>query len=69
MRKRSRWFIGLVLATGLLATGAVANAGDGNSVKLSARLQGSQEVPAADLDARGGPRSGSTSGQERCAST
>ena len=53
MRKRSRWFMGFVLASALLATGAVANAGDGNSVKLSARLQGSQEVPPADLDARG----------------
>jgi len=53
MRNRSRWFIGFVLASALLATGAVANAGDGNSVKLSARLQGSQEVPPADLDARG----------------
>lgn len=53
MSKRSRWFLGIVLATGLLATGAVANADDGNSVTLTTRLEGAQEVPAADPDAMG----------------
>jgi hypothetical protein len=52
MRKRSRWFLGIVLATGLLATGAVANADDG-TVTLTTRLEGVQEVPAADPDAMG----------------
>ena len=52
MRKRSRWFLGIVLATGLLATGAVANADDG-TVTLTTRLEGAQEVPAADPDAMG----------------
>ena len=53
MRKRSRWFLGIVLATGLLATGAVANADDGKTVTLTTRLEGAQEVPAADPDAMG----------------
>jgi len=53
MRKRSRWFFGIVLATGLLATGAVANADDGTTVTLTTRLEGAQEVPAADPDAMG----------------
>ena len=52
MRKRTRWFLGLVLATGLLAMGAVANADDG-TVTLTTRLEGAQEVPAADPDAMG----------------
>lgn len=52
MRKRSRWFLGLALAMGLLATGAVANADDG-TVTLTTRLEGAQEVPAADPDAMG----------------
>jgi hypothetical protein len=53
MSKRSRWFLGFILASGLLATGAVANADDGTSVKLAAHLEGAQEVPPADLDAKG----------------
>ena len=52
MTKRSRWFLGLVLATGILATGAVANADDG-TVTLTTRLEGAQEVPPADPDAMG----------------
>ena len=53
MRKRSRWFLGIVVATVLLATGAVANADDGQTVTLTTRLEGAQEVPAADPDAMG----------------
>ena len=53
MKKRSRWFLGFALATGLLATGAVANADDGKTVTLTTRLEGAQEVPAADPDAMG----------------
>jgi hypothetical protein len=52
MRKRSRWFLGLFLAVGLLPIGSVANAGDG-TVTLTARLSGAQEVPPADPDADG----------------
>ena len=52
MRKRSRWFLGLIVASAFLATGAVANADDG-AVTLTTRLEGAQEVPAADPDAMG----------------
>jgi hypothetical protein len=52
MRKRSRWFIGLVLAIGLLGIGSVAYAGE-DTVTLTARLAGAQEVPPADPDAVG----------------
>jgi CHRD domain len=53
MRKRSRWFLGFLVATGLLATGAVATADAGRAVTLTARLEGAQEVPPADRDAMG----------------
>ena len=49
---RKRWFFGLALATSLLVMGA-ANAGAGTTVTLSAHLEGAQEVPPADLDAKG----------------
>ena len=52
MRKQSRWFIGLVLAIGLVAGGSVAYASD-STVTLTARLTGAQEVPPADPDGRG----------------
>ena len=53
MRKRSRWFLGFLVATGVLATGAVATADAGRVVTLTARLEGAQEVPPADRDAMG----------------
>jgi hypothetical protein len=52
MRKRSLWFIVLVAAIGLLATGSLVNAKN-TTVTLTARLSGAQEVPPADPDGSG----------------
>jgi hypothetical protein len=51
MRKRFAWFVALALMV-LLATGGVATAKQ-TTVTLTARLQGAQEVPAADPDGSG----------------
>jgi hypothetical protein len=52
MRKRLLWFVVLIAAIGLLATGSVANA-QVTTVTLTARLSGTQEVPPADPDGSG----------------
>jgi hypothetical protein len=52
MRKRLVWFVVLIAAIGLLATGSVASAKQ-TTVTLTARLSGAQEVPAADPDGSG----------------
>ena len=52
MRKRLVWFVVLIAAVGLLATGSVASAKQ-TTVTLTARLSGAQEVPAADPDGSG----------------
>ena len=52
MRKRLVWFVVLLAAVGLLATGSVASAKQ-TTVTLTARLSGAQEVPAADPDGSG----------------
>ena len=49
MRKRLVWFVVLIAAIGLLATGSVASAKQ-TTVTLTARLSGANEVPAADPD-------------------
>ena len=49
MRKRRGWFVVLIAAIGLLATGSVASAKQ-TTVTLTARLSGANEVPAADPD-------------------
>ena len=51
MRTRAMWFF-VIAAMGLLATGSVASA-QTNTVTLTARLSGAQEVPAADPDGSG----------------
>jgi hypothetical protein len=52
MRTRAKRFLGLSVAMILLATAGIASADDG-SVRLTARLDGAQEVPAADPDGSG----------------
>jgi hypothetical protein len=52
MRKRLLWFVVLIAAMGLLATGSVASA-QNQTVTLTARLSGAQEVPPADPDGSG----------------
>ena len=52
MRRRLVWFVVLIAAVGLLATGSVASAKQ-TAVTLTARLSGAQEVPAADPDGSG----------------
>ena len=53
MRKRLVWFVVLIAAVGLLATGSVASAKQ-TTVTLTARLSGAQEVPTpADPDGSG----------------
>ena len=52
MRKRLVWFVVLIAAIGLLATGSVASAKQ-TTVTLTARLSGAQEVQAADPDGSG----------------
>ncbi|MFL5749549.1 MAG: CHRD domain-containing protein [Chloroflexota bacterium] len=48
MRTRLAWFAMLALVVGLVSAGSVAAAGD--TVVLTARLVGAQEVPPADPD-------------------
>jgi len=52
MRTRVIPFLALAVAMLLLAAASVASAGNG-SVRLEARLNGAQEVPAADPDGSG----------------
>ena len=52
MRRRLVWFVVLIAAIGLLATGSVASAKQ-TTVTLTARLSGAQEVPPADPDGSG----------------
>lgn len=53
MRTRSQWFVMVVIAAlALVAVGGVAQASD-QSVSLTARLTGAQEVPPADPDGSG----------------
>jgi hypothetical protein len=53
MRKRLQWFVVLLLAIGLVAIGGVGYAAGGQTVTLTARLTGAQEVPPADPDGSG----------------
>ena len=52
MRARVKPLLGLAAAMVLLAAASVASADDG-SVRLTANLEGAQEVPAADPDGSG----------------
>ena len=52
MQRRLLWFVVLIAAMALLATGSVASAKQ-TTVTLTARLSGAQEVPPADPDGSG----------------
>ena len=56
MRKRLEWFVVLLLAIGLVAMSGVGYAAGRQTVMLTARLTGAQEVPPADPDGSGRAR-------------